>query len=205
MTLVILCRTQGKDLDEFMFRQGSNTAISVLGNIAAEAAGLAHKELRLAAASLRKEKLWALFSSTGFAWHEMPQSAHDITELLNLCSVKPILHFLDSSAESQRFAAIYNDASLIDPTRFCAYMKLDHTFSSVWNLPETNGPRRHHLFYLEREDLFLSVKVNMGETGLQIELVESEERPTFNRGATGAIQKVANFMLHFIWYETLNP
>ena len=40
MQLVILCRTQGKDIYDYMFREGSNTALSVLDNIGCEAAGL---------------------------------------------------------------------------------------------------------------------------------------------------------------------
>lgn len=126
MRLDILCRTQGKDLYIFMFRHGSNIAISILDNIAVAAAGLAHKELHDAAASLHKEKLWDRFSSTINSSHEAPSPAQ-VTELLNLCSVKPILNFIDNGADSQRFSIFY-DGAVIDPTRCCACMKRDSLF-----------------------------------------------------------------------------
>lgn len=204
MKLDILCRTQGKDLHEFMFRQGSNIAISILGNIATKAAGLAYKELRFAAVSLQKEKLWALVSSTIHTSHDVPSPAH-VTELLNLCSVKPISNLLDNSADSQRFATIYSDAALVDPTSFCACMTRDPAFFHVRDLFQTNGPSSQHLFYLGRENLFLLVKVNMGGAGMQIYLVEQEERPVSEKGTTIAIQKLANFLLHFLWSEALTP
>lgn len=200
MRLDILCRTQGKDLNEFTFRQGSNIAISILGNIAIEAAGLAYKELHDAAASLHKEKLWALLSSTISSSNETPSSAH-VTELLDLCSVNHISNFLDNSADTLRFVSIFNNAALIDFTRCCTSMKRDHTFLPSWELAETEG-LSSHLFYLASEDLFLLVKGNKNRTGLLIYLVEQEETPAIDNRATGAIQKLANFLLHFLWSET---
>jgi hypothetical protein len=204
MKLDILCRTQGKNLYEFMFRQGSNIAISILGNIAVEFAGAAYKELRVAAASLQKEKLWALLSSTSNASREAP-STERVTELLNLCSVKPILNFLDNSSDSQRFFTIYSDTVLIDPIRCCVCMKRDPMFLPAWDLTEANEPSSQHLFYVRSENLFLFVKGNRNGTGLQIDLVEQEERPAFDKSTTGVIEKLANFLLHFLWSEALMP
>lgn len=182
-----------------MFREGSNVAISILDNVAVEAAGLAYHELRIAAMSLQKERLWYLCSSN--AVH--PPSQAEISELLRLCSIKPMSEIIENS-DSQRLAMVYNGS--IDLQRCCACMSRDPVFQPAWELVnDGNGRSMQHLFYFSSEDLFLLAKESRHGIGLEIDLIERESNPALNQRAAAAAQKLTNFLLHFIWTEMALP
>lgn len=183
-----------------MFREGSNVAISILDNIAVEAAGLAYKALRFAAKCLQRERLWNLCSSS--APRQAPSMA-EITELLRLCSIKSISETIDNSGDAQRLAMLFKNSSLIDLQRVCACMKRDPVFLVLpsWEKVSDDGRSMQHLFYFCSDDLFLLVKGSRHDTGLEIDLIERESDSFSSQRATTATQKLTNFLLHFMWSE----
>jgi hypothetical protein len=195
MVLVVVCRTNGRDIHEWMFREGSDVAISILDNIAVEFAGLAFAELHSAATSLHRHALWRLLSHIAPARSPTVPPREQIKELLSLCSVAPVSHYYDHS----RFAAVHKDAALINFERCCACMTKDPAFSPSWVLHDEEDSQI--MFYLASEDLFLLLKAGNDGIGLQINIVECNESPSVDEKTTRAIHKVANFLLHFLWTE----
>jgi len=181
-----------------MFREGSTLAVSILDSITIEAAGLAYKELRFAAESLEKERLWYLCSSS--APRKAPTFS-EITELMSLCTVKPISEIVDSSGDKQRLSMIYRNPSLLNLKRCCACMKRDPVFQPTWDLVGDDGCSMQHLFYFCSDDVFLLLKGNRNDSGLEIDLIERDHDQFSLQRTTAAVQKLSNYLLHFVWSE----
>ena len=181
MTIVILCRTQGRNLSDFMFREKSNVAIRILDNIAVEAAGLAYKELRFCSEKLRKEKLWMSFSSSSVVLKQPTPLLESMDEMLRLSHVRP-LSVSQSSGNNltdglPELTMLLGDESGINWPVCCNCMKRDkRVFSPHWSfegppLPpplhdDIQQKQQHdpktvtHLFYMRDEDLFLLLKIS---------------------------------------------
>jgi hypothetical protein len=198
MKLVILCRTQGRNLHEFMFREGSNTAISIVDNIAVEAAGLAFEELHSAASSLHRDAVWKSVSHP--AANALAESTKDdIDELLELTSVSPIWQFIKNKTDSERLALVLDDGLGINWGQCFDTMAKDPLFSPAWVLSNDNDQRTRRLFYVSAEDvLVLSIVSPNGGTP-EIYLVEREENSLVGPRSTFVIQKLTNFLLHCLW------
>jgi hypothetical protein len=200
MKLVILCRTQGRNLHEFMFREGSNTAISIVDNIAVEAAGLAFEELHSAASSLHRDTVWKTVSHFNPAAKNLTESMQeDIDELLKLTSVSPIWHFIKNKTDSERLALVLDDELGINWVQCFDAMAKDPLFSPAWVLSNDNDQRTRRLFYVGTEDvLVLGILSPSGSTP-EIYLVEREENSLVGPRSTFVIQKLTNFLLHCLW------
>ena len=196
--LPILTRFLFKDLREFIFREGSNLAVSILESISIEAAGLAYKELEFAARSLEKERLWYLCSSA--APRQAP-SFGDVSQMMALCSVTSIADFIESSGNAKRLSVIYSDCSLVDFKRFCASMKQEPVFQPSWDLMGDNGRSVQYLFYFCSDDIFFLLRENRTDVGLRIDLIERDD--VHIQRTISAVQKLTNFVLHFLWSEML--
>jgi hypothetical protein len=198
MKVVILCRTQGRNLHEFMFREGSNTAISIVDNIAVEAAGLAFEELHSAASSLHRDAVWK--TVTHPVANTLAESMkEDIDELLKLTSVSPIWQFVKNKTDSERLALVLDDELGINWGQCFDTMAKDPLFSPAWVLSNDNDQRTRRLFYVSAEDvLVLSILSPSGSTP-EIYLVEREDISLMGPRSTFVIQKLTNFLLHCLW------
>jgi len=205
MELVILCRTQGRSLEEFMFREGSYVAISILDNIAVEAAGLAYEELRFAASCLHRDILWSQVSMTGprSASQTVPSRAK-IQELLALCTIKPLSQYSKSSIELQRLSVILDNQLDADWRSCCEAMSKDPAFSPSWTVVDNEaGGDYKCLHYLNTEELFLLISVDSEGQNFQIEVVEGKDRSLVDRKRGMVVQKLTNFLLHYVWSDML--
>jgi hypothetical protein len=193
MRIDILCRTQGKDLYEFMFRDGSNIAVSIFGNIAIEAAGLAYIEIRTASINLRRDSLWNSFLTFQVGSEGL------LGEMLQLCDVKPFDSLLGNGAESNRLLALFNDPALIDPIRFCDSLAKDPAFSLSWQSDDTANQQ---LFYIHNDGYYLMVSTFVNGKQFHLELITGANKYVYNSGINRVVQKVVNFMIYFVWSET---
>lgn len=194
MKLVILCRTQGNDIYEFMFRDGSNLAIALVDQIATNAAGFAYEELSAAATDLRRSFLWNKISST----HHKEPSKAEFNELMQLCTVKPITHnALKDQIGAHRFAMML-DEELVSWKRCCELMANDDAFSPSWPLPSDSVHNECNLFYLSSEDAFLLVRIRKDSGKVEVDLVDRDEMEERSRRV---VQKFINFVLYFIWSD----
>jgi hypothetical protein len=203
MALIILCRTQGMNIHDFMFRQGSNTAISILCNIAIEAAGLAFVEIRSAAFNLRREYVWTSFlPAKNSSRPSMPSV--QVAELLELCSVTPLVSLLDDCTESNLLLEVLTDPSLLNPTRMCNCLSKDPAFSLAWEFLDASGMEKQYLFYLRTKELFLMIyTVTSGAaTSLRLDLIEKQKSRSIDTRNSGILQIIANFVFHYVWSET---
>jgi hypothetical protein len=134
MKLIILCRTQGLNLADFMFRERSNIAIHILDNIAIEASGLALKELHFVSECMLKDSLWKSFSSrlsypnlVKSVPNRMPQH-QSLDELLRLVPAHPFLQLpINGSAKKDKIppevAFLFGKESGINWLSCCSSMK----------------------------------------------------------------------------------
>lgn len=181
-----------------MFREGSTVAVSIFDSINIDAAGLAYKELRFAAKSLEKERLWYLCSTS--APRKAP-SFSEMAEMMSLCTVKPISETIDSSGDAQRLTMIYRNPSLLKPKRCCACMKRDPVFQPSWELVGDDGCSVQHLFYFCSDDVFFLLKGIGNDSGFDIDIIERDSDEFSHQRTTTAVQKLTNFLLHFVWSE----
>ena len=194
MQLVILCRTQGRNLSDFMFREGSNVAIHILDNIAIEAAGMAYKELKYVAERLYRDALWKSLSLRRTR-RQGGQVEDKIIELLSLSRVSPLL---DVGATLPAISAVIGPDSGVEWSVCCLAMKEDESFSPNWLL---RGPGvSTHLFFVPAEDVFLLLKVDEEGPLREAQIVEKDELVTAER-RHGTAQRFLNFVLHFMWFS----
>jgi hypothetical protein len=222
MKIAILCQTHGRDLQEFMFRPHSNVAITVMANIAVEAAGLVYPELRWAAKGLHREQLWANLSSSQ-PLPTSPKSARDpsmvsgwssgqvaASELLKLCKGKPLEAFLEMSDDSLLTCVLGKIPLLFEPLHCISRLKQDPAFRPCveWSSPEPSSVC-HHLFYVDTADVFIHIELlsaaSVDARGeWNIELVERDESilDAQSQGdSIAAAQKLVNFILHMVWSD----
>ena len=197
MLLVILCRTQGRSLSDFMFREGSNIAIHVLDNIVVESAGLAFKELKFAAERLRRDALWKSLSSIS-PGKDNGLTQGRINEMLSLTTVRPLLQALGSMASSiPEITTLLSRELCVDWTSCCLCMAQDASFSPHWSIEGDWATT--HLFFVQQQDMFLWMRVDKNNTLVRAALVERDASSASQEHRQIAVQKFLNFLLHFIW------
>ena len=193
MHLVVLCRSADKDLHEFMFRDGSNVAISIVDNIAVECAQLAFEELHQAARLLDRDRLWDLVSSSKST---NPPSSQQLDDLLRLCTVKPASEYLAS--DSQQFDLVCN-SDTAKRSRFFSSLASEQAFSPSWRLGQDK-----RIAYCRSEDVFLLVDVKPSDRGMRIDIVLRDNALPRNK-AVFALQKLLNCVLFSLWQEMEDP
>jgi hypothetical protein len=203
MTMVMLCRTQGMNINDFMFRQGSSIAMPILCYIAIEAAGLAFVEIRSAAVNLQRDTVWNLFLPPENTSKPLVSSVQ-VTELLELCSVTPLVSLLDNSTNSDRLREVLNDSSLLNPTGMCNCLAKDPSFSLAWESLDESGIENRYLFHLRTKELFLLIyTVRSGATcSVHLDLIEKRKNRAIETRNNGIVLMLANFVIHFLWNES---
>jgi hypothetical protein len=194
LRLVVLCHTQGRDLHDFMFREGSNFAISVVDNIAVECAGLAYDALCLAATVLERDTLWNQVSS---AETVNPPTETNILELLRLCRVKHFSEYLEGPSDLQRFNMILNGDGVGDWAYCCSLLQKEPAFSPSMQVGDSQM-----MFYCAAEDAFLLLKADSSGCTASIDIVEREDCASkADNKAVFTIQKLLNCFLFSLWRD----
>ena len=203
MKLVIVTRTQGLDLAEFTFREGSSIAIHVLDNIAIEGSRLALKELHYVAECLLKDTLWKSFSSKmpitqKATSNKLPQQ-HNLSELLKLVPAQPLLQLpFNSSLSTDRIPAelsfLFGKESGIDWLTCCSLMKQNNFFSPHSSI-EVNG-LINNIFYIQRYDVLLIIVVKQDSSLVRIDVIEKKRLPDKHHLI---FDSVVTFVLHYVW------
>jgi len=207
MKLVILSRTQGVDLADFMFREGSNVAIHILDNIAIEGSRLALKELHFVAECLLKDSLWTSFSSDKTPTSTLQSASNgtsqqeNLYELLRLVPAHPFLQLpLNGSSKIERIPAeasfLFGKDSGIDWIACCTSMKQNNFF-----LPHTSIEGKgftNNLFYVKRYDILLMIVVRRDASLQGIDIIEKKRTPDKYHLI---FDSVVSFVLQYVWHN----
>lgn len=196
MGIVVLCRTQGRNLSDFMFREGSNIAIHILDHIVLEAAGLVYKELASVAEKLHKETIWKSLSTRT---SRLRKSQEYIQEMLELCSVRSIMQSLGNNVRDGApniLSALLVPDSGVDWKACCLCMKKERSFGPSWSI---SGPKRDtHIFFVELCNTFLCLELGPDGILQRADIIEQDEN-TNNSARQLTVQVFSNFLLHFLW------
>jgi hypothetical protein len=195
LRLVFLCRSEGRNLFDFTFRDGLCVAMTILDRIAVEGADLLLQELRKAALTLRLERLWNSLTQMS----SVRPSQLDLEMLLKLSHVTPLTHAVASNSDIQFVSRLFEGYTNWEPL----YEKMmnDAMFSPSWALTGSNSCRQR-LFYMKPDDLFLSLTVDDGDQLVDVSLV-TRDAPFINSGTlqSSVAQKICNYLLFFLWSE----
>ena len=195
MRLIILCRTQGRNLSDYMFREGSNVAIHIIDNIVLECAGLVYGELSHIAEKLYRNAMWKNLSSRSFRPRKTFEYAN---EMMELCSVQPILqatggNFRDGNETIME--SLLGSQSAIDWKMCCQCMRKENSFGPSRSF---TGSHETHLFFVETSGVFLLLELTPSGKLRRAELVE-REFDSSGKSRQMTIQILMNFLLHFLW------
>lgn len=213
MQVVILCRTQGLNLGDFMFREDSNVAIHILDNIAYECGRLLYKELRHAGQCLLRDSLWkSLVSKTilpkkSLSLQASPKAEPSVKaryhDLAPLIKIHPLLQLAASKLTGKAAHAmpleldfLFSIESGIDWKSVCVNMRRCLTFSSCSSFLEDEEYVRH-LLYMQDHDVFLSLLIGSKDPRLfSIDVMEKDYNPTKH---SIIFDTVVNCLLHYVW------
>jgi hypothetical protein len=131
----------------------------------------------------------------------------NILELLALTHIRPLQDIfaggggnnLSGNCYSEIFNLLETSGTNIDWTSCCLAMKQEPSFEPNWLL-SVEGIATH-LYFLEREDVFLMIDVDEKGKLIKVGLVEKDKSSTILERRKSAIQKFSNFLLHFIWHN----
>lgn len=185
MKILFLCWTGGKSLFEYIFRDESNEAVTLLDAIAMEAAGLAHSVLSATAITMRRDMLWKSCMSS---MHEEAEESLQmkIEGLTELASVVPVVYHLKKLV----------DFESLDWTRFFSLMDQDPFFSPSRSFRGASSVL--HLFYIPTDNVFLRVRIDMKGEILEASLLLNPEQKS-QVAFSMALQRISNYLLHFVW------
>ena len=193
--LLFVCRSYGKDIYEFIFREGSCFAMSIVDRIAVDGAGLLLTELEHAATQLRLERLWKSVSQT--APGIQPS---DIQELLELSHVKPLTRYIAMNTDIERFLQITEERQWM---QLLLKMKNDtQMFSHSYPIATPDEDVSCRLLYLKQDDVFLKITIGQSDERLNIELVARNDELGGTAGSLVAT-RICNYILHYLWSELL--
>jgi len=197
MELLIVSRTQGKRIHEYMFRNGSNVGYTVMDHIAAEAAGIAYEGLRCSARDLRRDDLW-LKASKEPRGNRRQTTREEIEELLVLIPPQPLLDRLSNEDKLKTAMVLGSGLKWLS---VLSALGSDPSFSPsyIFDATETN-PLKLHLFYISDEDLFLSFQLDANGNIFSLDIIANEERLMVEEKSALVTQRLSNYMLHFLWF-----
>jgi hypothetical protein len=217
MQLVILCRTQGVDIADFIFREGSNVAVHILDSIAIDAAGLALRELHYVAECLLKDALWKTLASAASpskkaltlqsslpAHHNTSSTREKLYELLRVTRVQPVLHLPKPHGSIQSANSIpgevlflFSSESGINWKSCCSSMKRIPSFSPNWSFVDDTIVT--NLFYLKRYDVFLKLTTSQDTSALlSADVIEKEQNPN---NYQSIFETMVGFLLEYVWHN----
>lgn len=190
-----MCRTQGRNLTDYVFREGSNVAMHTLDYIVFEASGLVYNELSYMAEKLYKDTLWTSLSTKG---PQKDKSLEYIQQALDLFVTTPILQSLGTNSRDgskEIMAELLGSSSGINWEACCHDMQVQPLFSPYWCIKGTG--KNIHLFYIESPEAFILLVVDFEGILRRADIVEKDDTVAMiDRQAI--IQTFANYLLDFI-------
>lgn len=181
-------------MHEYLFRNGSNVGRTILEHVAIEAADLAYEQLRCSAKDLRSKDLWAKASKTRSRRDDRLTLA-DVEELLVLITPHPLLDQL-GSLDKERVALVMGSG--IDWINCCSAMENEPSFSPSHDFDTEKD--KIYLFHIRDGDLFLLFRVSNEGALLGLDLLSREERALKEEKSILVIQKLTNYLLHYLWF-----
>jgi hypothetical protein len=205
--LMVLCRTEGRNLRECFFPGGSIFGVSIMDYVAIEAAGMIYNKLKAAATRLHLADLWKLASTKKRSrddGHSGSALRNEILELMQLCIVTPLAEVLDDPMDSHQLALVLKGSRGVDWRRCAKVMGEDQAFFPAWPLLDDNeGDDVSILYYLKAEDVFLHFATMERGENVQLSLVHQSEMSVEHEKFVSLAQKLSNYFLHFVWSEIL--
>jgi len=199
LTMIILCQTGGRNLEEFTLRDGSPYAVRSRDKVVVEGARVAKDALRSAALGIYRNSLWDVFSVT------LPDTPHNVLPEANsfdeLCKIT-CLTSLDYS--NKDLSKLLEDEDLkTDWSLCCSSMKADPLFQPSWYFSPTKVSNYwHYVFFLKADDVFLTFKVTQDNGRLlegAIVTRDTLESGDIRHRVESAQLFFVNFYLHYIW------
>jgi len=199
LTMIILCHTGGRNLEEFMLREGSPYAVRLRDKVVVEGARVAKDALRFAALGIYRNSLWDVFSVM------LPDTPHNLlSEANNFDELRKITCLTPLDYSNKELSNLLEDEDLkTDWKLFCSSMKEDPLFQPSWSFPPiTSSNFGLYTFFLKPDDVFLIFKVMQDDGRLLEGTIMSKD--TLESGDTrdrveSAQLFFVNFYLHYIW------
>jgi hypothetical protein len=192
LQLIILCQTEGKKLNEYVFRKGTPIAMQLIDLITIAAARVARDVLQAAAVNIHRDALWSLFMVKTKA--HVP-SSDELHELLHLVTFGLLVH------EDSRLQSVLFDTEGdygVDWSNCFKKMGKDPIFSPHWVFQE--GKATRNLFYLRDFDEFLSFLVNEDGSMREAHLLWRNQSREPEESQVMAGQVFANYLVHYLWH-----
>ena len=191
LKLIVVCCTNGRNLNDMVFRDGSNTALTLLDNVTVEGAGLVYSAVRSSAMNLRQNELWSMFSDR----ESRRPSQSQLTELLRLCKSRPLQQYLGES-DTEIDEVLKQGDILMDC--FGAMVE-DDAFLPSWTFQD-NPITPHFLFHLADIDAFIFACYSKPNEAPSLYLVH-KDRPSTMCALEEGVDKFLNYLLHFLWSD----
>lgn len=190
MDLVILCRREGRRLNEYVFRERNPVGVQLFDLIAVAAAKAARDVLQATAMNIRRDELWSLFTV------EVARGARSNDELHELLRLISSGQLVDERLQSVCFDTDQNYA--VDWRNCFKKMAEDRIFSPHWTFREDSATR--NLFYMRGFDEFLSLLVNDDGRLLEAHLLWRDKSRENEESKVMAGQVFANYLVHYLWH-----
>jgi len=185
LRLLLICRTNGKDINEYFFPPNQNVAITVATSIAIESAGVIYKELVVAATRLHLESLWNKARSNR-------ASDTELAELLDLGHIIPITPAKEGDT---LFAALKQD--FFD---HCESMLEDAAFLPSYKFVRRSDKASRWIFYFSSENLFLLAQANGIDPESEISFhILSPTGGDISDHCPSVLRRFGNYLLHRTW------
>jgi hypothetical protein len=125
----------------------------------------------------------------------------ELNELLHLGFVQPVTQLFHHAQSELHLIGVFAASAGTQWRAFWLAMRNDQSFSPSWQV--TAGDKASTLFYLRDDDVFLLIEPTEGENMLHVDIVFRQLKLRVEESLR-IVQKLINFMLHFIWSDMLS-
>jgi len=203
MKLLFLCRTQGQNLSDFMFRDGSNVGVFILDTIAYEAGGLALRELHEAAKSILRDDLWESFSQNEKKALDTTKRFSQLISLVEVETILPQASIGNSRSNKtglegglhEEVSDLFNGHVEMKWQQILQAMKNETIFSPYFAVKDPD--KVWEVFYMPRVDVFLILGIDAQLSRVHVKIASRNLNSEQMRIAT---EIFVNFVVRFIWY-----
>jgi len=188
LSLTLICRTNGRDLNEFFFPANQCMARTVSSSVGIEAVGIVYHLLVTASLKLQLDSLWRKATQPRSV---RKPSEQELCDLIKLGHVESIDRHVNGDV-GLLFEALSDDLcpfcqSILQHDRFFPSYKIVRSDESIcW------------MFYFESDSIFLLAHCGADERNVQFSVL-SRNRGTNKTKTESVARKLANFLLHQTW------
>lgn len=183
MGLVYLCKTEGRDLDEYAFPEGSNVAATIFKLIVVEGARLAYNVLRESAIEMYRDSVWEKASALN------SQQPPKFDELLSMVSSRSVLVGSDIST------FLRDEKLAIDPEDLFVKMSRDSLFSPSRKI-RIQDDGYHIVFFNRKLDAFIMFNLYMGQV---IDILLLRRDKITDEDSKNFVEMFTQYMLFYLW------